>query len=79
MVLLLNTHLETHTMSNKLYTIAGMSTLNGVAKVRFANGKAEGRAKVLARNGHTDINLLPLPRPMSKDEARDFVKQAFAA
>jgi hypothetical protein len=79
MVLLLNTHFGDTHMSNKLYTIAGMSTLNGVAKVRFANGKAEGRAKVLARNGHTDINLLPLPRPMTKDEAKDFVKQTFAA
>jgi hypothetical protein len=56
----------------KLYTIVGASDLNGVVKTRFANGSIAARAKVLDRNGHTAIQLVPLPRAMTKIEARDF-------
>jgi hypothetical protein len=52
----------------KLYTVAGMSNLNGVVKYRFAND-IKSRSKVLARNGHTDIMLFDLPRAMTKAEA----------
>lgn len=66
-------------MSNKTFTVAGRSVLNGVAKVRFANGKSAARAKVLARNGHTDIQLFDLPEAMSKDAAREYIQKALAA
>jgi len=44
-------------MHNNTYTVVGVSVLNGVRKVRFANGLA-ARFRVLARNGHTAINLI---------------------
>ena len=51
----------------KTFTFAGVSDLNGVYKVRFAN--AADRVKVLHRNGHLDIRLVPLDRAMTKHEA----------
>jgi len=53
----------------KTYTIAGRATLNGVTKLRFANGTIEARTKVLTRNGATDIQFLELPTPLTKEEA----------
>ena len=61
-------------MATKFFTIAGTSNLYGVVKYRFANGTVKHRSGVMARFGHTDINFLELPRPMGKDEARDYVK-----
>lgn len=49
------------------FTFAGVSTLAGEVKVRFANDLM--RVKVLAKNGHTDINLIELPNAMTKEEA----------
>ena len=51
----------------KTFTFAGVSDLNGVYKVRFAN--AADRVKVLHRNGHVDIRLVPLDRAMTKHDA----------
>jgi hypothetical protein len=42
-------------MTHKTYRFVGVSTLNGVTAVRYANEK--GRARVLERNGHTDVVL----------------------
>lgn len=53
---------------SKMFTVAGLSTLDGVRKVRVANGLAARIAK-LTRTGHTDINLFSLPRAMTKEEA----------
>ena len=58
----------------KFFTIAGTSNLYGAVKFRFANGTVKHRTGVMARFGHKDINFLELPRPMTKDEAREFVK-----
>jgi CheY-like chemotaxis protein len=52
-------------MSNNTFTIAGLSTLNGVVKVRFANDLAE-RIKVLNKNEHTDVTLIDLGTELSK-------------
>lgn len=52
---------------SKLFTVAGVSTLNGVVTARFANDMS--RVKVLEKNGHTDIKLVELPRPMDKERA----------
>lgn len=49
------------------FTHAGVSTLNGIVKVRFANDAI--RVKVLAKNGHTDINIIELPSAMEKEDA----------
>lgn len=49
-------------------TVAGVSRLpSGVLKVRFGNDIT--RVKVMAKNGDTDINLMPLPEAMEKGEA----------
>ena len=57
--------------TDKLYTVAGTSTLNGETKARFANDTM--RIKVLAKNGHTDITLVELPNEMTKVEAAKFL------
>jgi CRISPR/Cas system-associated protein Csm6 len=54
-------------MTNKTFNTAGVSTLNGVTKVRFANDYV-GRFKILAKNGHTDINLIELGQDLTKAE-----------
>lgn len=60
-------------MTERKFDVAGLSTYAGKRKVRFANGKPEVRAKVLERNGHTDIDLQVLPNPMTKAEAMAWI------
>ena len=50
------------------FTVAGVSTQNGVTKVRFANDLVS-RTKLLAKGGHAPLELIELPRAMSKAEA----------
>lgn len=57
-------------MSN-LYSHAGVSKLNGEFKVRFANDAL--RVKVLAKNGHKDIDIVELKHPMTKEDAVAFL------
>lgn len=59
-------------MTDKLYTVAGTAEYNGETKVRFANDLVS-RIKILVKAGCTNINLLELPRPMSKLEALEFL------
>jgi hypothetical protein len=59
--------------SEKLYTVAGTATHNGVTKVRFANDLV-ARIKILTKAGATDINLVELPKPMSKLEALQYLQ-----
>ena len=54
---------------DKLFTIAGTSTVNGVNTYRVANGKAKVREGVLRRAGHTDTVFHQLPNAMDQDEA----------
>ena len=56
----------------KTFTVAGVSTLNGVTKVRFANDYV-GRFKILAKNLHQDIELIELAQPMTKAEVCKFL------
>jgi len=58
-------------MSN-LFKVAGVSTLNGEVKVRFANDMT--RVKVLAKNGHTDIELMEMPEAIDKPAVVTFLK-----
>lgn len=53
------------------YAIAGVSRLNGSMKFRVANDMT--RVKVLAKNGHTDIDLIELKEPMTKEAAVAFL------
>lgn len=53
--------------TDKLFTVAGISKLNGEYKVRFANDIM--RIKVLAKSGHEDIRLAELDTAMSKLDA----------
>jgi hypothetical protein len=62
-------------MSNT-YNVAGFSTKNGKVSARVANGTAAARAKVLERDGHTSIDLIDLPSPMSKEDAIAFASKA---
>ena len=48
-----------------MFTVTGISTLNGKTKVRFANDLVS-RVKILVKDGHTDINLIELPTALSK-------------
>ena len=62
-----NTHRRGNTMSTaKKFAVAGVSTYEGKTKVRFANDTM--RVKILAKNGHTDVQLVDLPREMTKAE-----------
>ena len=57
--------------STATFAFAGVSTLAGETKVRFANDQL--RVKVLAKNGHKDIDLIQLKEPMTKEEAIAFL------
>jgi hypothetical protein len=52
--------------TEKTFAVAGVSTLEGKTKIRFMNDST--RVKILIKNGHTDIDLVDLPREMNKAE-----------
>ena len=52
--------------TNKKFAVAGVSTLAGKTKIRWANDVM--RIKILAKNGHTDVELVELPHEMTKSE-----------
>lgn len=53
--------------TNKRFAVAGVSTLGNKTKIRFANDVM--RIKILAKNGHTGVELVELPQEMTKAEA----------
>ena len=53
------------------YTHAGVSKLDGEFKVRFANDAL--RIKILIKNGHTDIDMVELKYPSTKEDAVRFL------
>ena len=50
------------------FTVAGVSTQYGITKVRFANDLVS-RFKLLSKGGHSPLELMELPRGMTKSEA----------
>ena len=55
--------------AEKLFTVAGTAkNPNGTVKARFANDLV-ARIKILNKAGCTDINLIELPKAMTKLEA----------
>jgi uncharacterized protein YwgA len=57
--------------TDKLFTVAGISKLDGEYKVRFANDIM--RIKVLAKHGHEDIRLADLEKAVTKLEAAQMI------
>lgn len=61
--------------AEKLFTVAGTATnADGTVKARFANDLV-ARIKILNKAGCTDINLVELPRAMTKLEALQYLQE----
>lgn len=58
--------------TDKKFSVTGVSTLNGKTKIRWANDVM--RIKILAKNGHTDVDLVELPHEMTKPEIVQHLK-----
>ena len=58
--------------TDKKFAVAGVSTLEGKTKLRFANDVM--RIKILAKNGHKDVELIDLPHEMTKGEIAQYMK-----
>lgn len=58
-------------MTSKTYRFVGVSTLNGVTAVRYANEK--GRARVLERNGHSAVQLFDTGESLHQMDLVDFM------
>lgn len=58
-------------MTDKTFSIAGVSRLKGEIKARFANDMS--RVKTLVKTGHTEIDLIELKEPMTKRDAIAFL------
>ena len=56
-------------MHSNTFTVVGTSVLNGVCKIRFANGLTK-RIRVLARNGHSNIALVECDAMFKLDAAK---------
>jgi hypothetical protein len=56
---------------SQTFSHAGVSKLNGEFKVRFCNDAM--RVKVLAKNGHTGIDIVELKHPMTKVEIVEYL------
>lgn len=64
--------------TDKKFSVAGVSTLDGKTKIRFANDSL--RIKILEKNGHKDVELINLPHEMTKAEiAAHLVASGFGA
>ena len=72
MAYVLNTHKEMKMSTDKKFAVAGVSTLEGKTKLRFANDTM--RIKILAKNGHANVELVELPSEMTKAEAVQHLK-----
>jgi hypothetical protein len=65
--------------TDKLFTVAGTATNpDGTTKARFANDLV-ARVKILTKAGCSNIELMELPRPMTKLEALQFLQEKGAA
>jgi hypothetical protein len=61
--------------TDKLFTVAGTATNpDGTTKVRFANDLV-ARVKILTKAGCSNIELVELPRAMTKLEALEYLQE----
>jgi len=58
-------------MTDNTFVYIGTSVQKEQAKIRFANDL--DRVKILVKNGHTEIELIELPEPMTKPKAVAFL------
>jgi len=54
---------------NKMFSVAGVASLNGSSKFKVANGTAAARTRALSRAGFAEIQLFDLAKPMTKEAA----------
>ena len=59
-------------MAKETFKIAGMTTNNGNAKVRFTDDMVR-RIKQFTKGGHTNVNFIELPSEMTKIEALKYL------
>jgi hypothetical protein len=59
--------------TDKKFAVAGVSTLEGKTKIRFANDTM--RIKILSKNGHQGVDLVTLPNEMTKAEIAEHLKE----
>jgi hypothetical protein len=59
--------------TEKKFGVAGVSTLNGRTKIRWANDAM--RIKILVKNGHSNVELINLPREMTKREIALYLQE----
>ena len=62
-------------MTDKLFSIVGVSLHNNQWKVRWANDLVT-RFKMLHKGGHENIELFETPQPMSKPEATKWLSES---
>lgn len=58
--------------SKGLYTHCGVSVHKGVLKLRFTND-LEGRLKTFQRDGDTDVRMITVDRPSTKQELAEIM------
>ena len=58
---------------SKTFTIAGIATKDGVTRLHVSNGDPTQRARILARQGWTDITFVELPKVMERQAAVDYL------
>ena len=58
---------------SKTFTIAGIATKDGVTRLHVSNGDPTQRARILARQGWTDITFVSLPKEMERQGAIDYL------
>lgn len=59
--------------TDKRFSVTGSSLFNGKTKIRFATDGA--RVKKLVKDGHTEIDLIDLPREMTKAEIAQYLNE----
>lgn len=57
--------------TNKLFSVVGVSTYHGLTKARWANDLV-ARIKIFNKEGHTNVDLIELPQPMTKLAAAQY-------
>ena len=58
--------------SNQTFKVAGITTHNGNAKVRYANDMIR-RIKQFTKGGHERVDFIELPNEMTKIEALKYL------
>ena len=60
---------RSQTMTDRVFTYVGISTMKNRTKLKYANGNIDLRIKSMERLGFTNIEFVKLPGPMNKEDA----------